>query len=318
MHLKKTMTTLVPAIRQPGVERRKNHPTRSKDGHMQVLLTHVVPHFGHPGDLVKVKPGFARNYLLPQGLATFATPHNLRIVEKHRQRIRELEEALLGRIPTCSTLGRPDRLCGRSITIEANANAEGHLYGSVNAEQIAAALRSDHFPIDPDHVKIEGPLKETGLYTIKLALGQDVDTEVKLWVVPTHTEETVSLRIDAPPGPKGRAAHRSLAGQRHDLQCVSAHLGTASGERIRPTGLAFFLLMAQAPRWFGTARYDLVQDTRAVGARRGCSRVPSCDLCRAPAASTTGSVGRRNPWGRPPDRSFLLGSHGASPGPCPL
>ena len=51
---------------------------------MQVLLTHAVPHFGQPGDLVKVRPGFARNYLLPQGLATFATPHNLRIVEKHR------------------------------------------------------------------------------------------------------------------------------------------------------------------------------------------------------------------------------------------
>ena len=58
---------------------------------MQVLLTHVVPYFGQPGDLVKVRPGFARNYLLPQGLATFATPHNLRIVEKHRQRLRQLE-----------------------------------------------------------------------------------------------------------------------------------------------------------------------------------------------------------------------------------
>src|SRR5262245_51602186 len=78
--------------RQPGVERRKNHPARAKDGHMQVLLTHPVPHFGGPGDLVRVRPGFARNYLLPQGLATFATPHNLRIVEKHRQRLKQLEE----------------------------------------------------------------------------------------------------------------------------------------------------------------------------------------------------------------------------------
>src|SRR5256885_2363889 len=67
----KTVAVLVPAVRQPGNERRRNHPTRSKDGHMQVLLTHPVPHFGQPGDLVKVRPGFARNYLLPQGLATF-------------------------------------------------------------------------------------------------------------------------------------------------------------------------------------------------------------------------------------------------------
>ena len=82
------------------------------------------------------------------------------------------------------------QIAQRSITIEANANAEGHLYGSVNAEQIASALRADNFPIEPDNVKVEGPLKELGLYTIKLSLGQDVDTEVKLWVVPTHTEET--------------------------------------------------------------------------------------------------------------------------------
>jgi len=79
---------LTPAIHQPGVLRRKNHPTRAKDGQMHVLLTHVVPHFGQPGDLVKVRPGFARNYLLPQGLATFATPHNLLIVQKHKQRLR--------------------------------------------------------------------------------------------------------------------------------------------------------------------------------------------------------------------------------------
>jgi large subunit ribosomal protein L9 len=181
----RTATMAAPvAVRQPGVERRKNHPMRAKEGYMQVLLTHTVPHFGQPGDLVKVRPGFARNYLLPQGLATFATPHNLRIVEKHRELIRQLEQA---RRADLVSLGA--QIAQRSITIEANANAEGHLYGSVSADQIAAALRSDNFPIDPDHVKIEGPLKELGLYTIKLHLGQDVETEVKLWVVPTHTDE---------------------------------------------------------------------------------------------------------------------------------
>jgi large subunit ribosomal protein L9 len=179
-----TAAPTVAAVRQPGVERRKNHPMRAKDGHMQVLLTHVVPHFGQPGDLVKVRPGFARNYLLPQGLATFATPHNLRIVEKHRERLHQLEQA---RRADLMSLGA--QIAQRSITIEANANAEGHLYGSVNADQIAAALRADNFPIDTEHVKLEGQLKELGLYTIKLALGQDVETEVKLWVVPTHTDE---------------------------------------------------------------------------------------------------------------------------------
>ena len=180
----KAAVAVAPTVRQPGVERRKNHPTRSKDGHMQVLLTHAVPHFGHPGDLVKVRPGFARNYLLPQGLATFATPHNLRIIEKHRERLRQLEQARRTDLVNLAA-----QIAQRSITIEANANAEGHLYGSVSAEQIADALRTDNFPIETDNVKIEGPLKELGLYSIKLHLGQDVDAEVKLWVVPTHVDE---------------------------------------------------------------------------------------------------------------------------------
>ncbi len=183
----KVAAIAAPAVRQPGVERRKNHPMRSKDGYMQVLLTHNVPHFGQPGDLVKVRPGFARNYLLPSGLATFATPHNLRIVEKHRDRLQQLEQA---RRADLVALGQ--QIAQRSITIEANANPEGHLYGSVTADQIADALKADNFPIEVDNVKIEGPLKELGLYTIKLYLGQDVDTEVKLWVVPSHVEEATA------------------------------------------------------------------------------------------------------------------------------
>src|SRR5271165_6689756 len=79
--------------RQPGVERRKNHPSRAKHGYIELILTQSVPQVGQSGDLVKVRPGFARNYLVPQGLATFATPNNLRMVEKHRERLKQLEEA---------------------------------------------------------------------------------------------------------------------------------------------------------------------------------------------------------------------------------
>jgi len=170
--------------RQPGVDRRKNHPLRAKDGHINVLLTQSVPYVGQPGDLVKVRPGFARNYLLPQGKATFATPHNLRIVEKHRRRLKELEQARRADLQNLAA-----QIAQRSLTIEANANEEGHLYGSVNADQIAAALKSEGFPIETENVRIEGPLKDLGLYTIKVVLGQDIGTEVKLWVVPTHSEE---------------------------------------------------------------------------------------------------------------------------------
>jgi large subunit ribosomal protein L9 len=173
--------------RQPGVERRKNHPLRAKNGHISVLLTHAVPHLGQPGELVRVRPGYARNFLLPQGKATFATPHNLRIVEKHRARLKQLEEARRADLQNLAA-----QIAQRSLTIEANANEEGHLYGSVNADQIAGALKSEGFPVETENVRIEGPLKDLGLYTIKLHLGQEIYTDVKLWVVPTHTDEAAT------------------------------------------------------------------------------------------------------------------------------
>jgi large subunit ribosomal protein L9 len=171
--------------RQPGVERRTNHPVRAKHGYVQLILTQQVPHLGSSGDVVKVRPGFARNYLVPQGLATFATANNLRLVEKHRQRIKELEEARRADLQNLAA-----QIAQRSLTIEANANAEGHLYGSVNADQIAEALRTEGFPIQSEHIRIEGPLKELGLYSIRIHLAQDIEGEVKLWVVPTHVDES--------------------------------------------------------------------------------------------------------------------------------
>jgi large subunit ribosomal protein L9 len=173
--------------RQPGVERRTNHPIRAKHGYIQLILTQQVPHLGSSGDLVKVKPGFARNYLVPQGLATFATPNNLRLIEKHRQRIKDLEEARRADLQNLAA-----QIAQRSLTIEANANAEGHLYGSVNADQIADALKAEGFPIQSENIRIEGPLKELGLYSIKVHLAGDIEGEVKLWVVPTHVDETAN------------------------------------------------------------------------------------------------------------------------------
>jgi large subunit ribosomal protein L9 len=183
----KTGTARSAQPRQPGVDRRTNHPIRAKHGYIQLILTQQVPHLGSSGDLVKVKPGFARNYLVPQGLATFATPNNLRLVEKHRQRIKDHEEARRADLQNLAA-----QIAQRSLTIEANANAEGHLYGSVNADQIADALKAEGFPVQSENVRIEGPLKELGLYTIRIHLAADIVGEVKLWVVPTHVDETAT------------------------------------------------------------------------------------------------------------------------------
>lgn len=170
--------------RQPGVERRQLHPMRAKHGYFQIVLTHAVPHLGKAGDLVKVRAGYARNYLLPQGLATFALPHTLRIVEQHRKRLEMAEAARLAELRNIAA-----QLSQRKYLIEANANAEGHLYGSVNADQIAAALRQDNFAIDVEHIRLDGQLKDLGQYSIRVRLAPEIETDVELWVVPTHTDE---------------------------------------------------------------------------------------------------------------------------------
>lgn len=147
---------------------------------VQLLLIQSVEHLGKQGDVVEVRAGYARNYLLPQGLATIATDHHRRMVEKHRARLQEIERARLSSLRELAAT-----LAKQSITIEANANDEGHLYGSVGAGEIAAGLKQVGFNITPDHVRLEGPLKELGLYTVKIHLHSDIEAELKVWVVPT-------------------------------------------------------------------------------------------------------------------------------------
>ena len=149
-------------------------------GGIQLLLIQSVDHLGKQGDVVEVKRGYASNYLLPQGLATLASDHHKRMVDKHRGRLLEIEKA---RLSDLRALG--DALTKQSVTIEANANDEGHLYGSVGAPEIVAALKQNNFHLTNDQIRLEGPLKELGLYTVKIHLHQEIEAELKVWVVPT-------------------------------------------------------------------------------------------------------------------------------------
>ena len=121
---------------------------------------------------------------MPQGLATIATDHHKRMVEKHRARLLEIEKARLASLRQLSEL-----IAKQSVTIEANANEEGHLYGSVNANEIAAALKGAGFHITTDQVRLEGPLKELGLYNVKLVFEEEIGAELKVWVVPTTEQK---------------------------------------------------------------------------------------------------------------------------------
>lgn len=157
---------------------------RGEQGGIQLLLIHNVEHLGKQGDIVEVKSGYALNYLLPQGLATVATEHHTRMVDKHREKLRAIELEKLSEFRTLA-----DELGKQSITIEANANDEGHLYGSVGPHEIVDGLKAAGFSIAQDQIRLEGPLKELGLYTVKVHLHSEVDASVKVWVVPTVTAE---------------------------------------------------------------------------------------------------------------------------------
>ena len=106
------------------------------------------------------------------------------MVDKHREKLRAIELEKLGEYRDLA-----DELAKQSITIEANANDEGHLYGSVGPHEIADALKGAGFALAQDQVRLEGPLKELGLYTVKIHLHSEIDASVKVWVVPTVTGE---------------------------------------------------------------------------------------------------------------------------------
>ncbi len=154
------------------------HHTRRRS--VELLLAEDVPALGKQGDIVQVRAGYARNYLLPQGLATVASEHNKRMVEKHRVKLAELAKQRLQELKKLA-----DAISKYSVTIEAHANEEGHLYGSIGAADISKSLRGASFDVAPECVKLEGPLKELAMYTVKIQLHPEVETEVKVWVVPT-------------------------------------------------------------------------------------------------------------------------------------
>lgn len=162
--------------------RQLNGLPRGPHGGVQLLLIQSVSDLGKQGEVVEVKAGYARNYLLPQGLATVATDHHKRMVDKHKARLQEIENTRLAGLRQVA-----DQLSKQSVTIEANANDEGHLYGSVGPHDISQALKALNFTVTPDQVRLEGPLKELGLYTVKVHMQGDINAELKVWVVPSVT-----------------------------------------------------------------------------------------------------------------------------------
>ena len=145
---------------------------------MEFLLKQNVEHLGRIGDVVKVKSGYARNYLLPRGLAVLVTKNNVAEIERARAvALAEEELRVAGMRELATKLGEA------SVTIEGRANAEGHLFGSVGAPQIAAALREKGIAVDDKQVRLATHLKEIGVYDVVVHLHATVEATVKVWVV---------------------------------------------------------------------------------------------------------------------------------------
>ncbi len=166
-------------------KKKRDQVLKGPHGGMQLVLTENVANLGKQGDVVEVRPGYGRNYLVPRGLATLPTPHNLRLLERFKIRVTQARAA---RVADLKALAEQiQKMAG--ITIEVNANEEGHLYGSVGAAEVSKGLKAKGLLIEPEMVHLEGPIKETGLYAVKLQLGADTDeanrieAEVKVAVI---------------------------------------------------------------------------------------------------------------------------------------
>lgn len=145
---------------------------------MELLLKQNIDHLGRIGDVVKVKSGYARNYLLPRGLAVMVTKNNVAEIERARAQALLEEQS---RVASLKELAA--KIAEASVTIEGRANEEGHLFGSVSGAQIAAALRAKGVVVEDKQVRLENPLKEIGVFDVKVHLHASVEATVKVWVV---------------------------------------------------------------------------------------------------------------------------------------
>ncbi len=146
---------------------------------MELMLVKEVPGLGMPGDIVTVKPGYARNYLLPRRMAAQASPDALKQVAAAKKRLARMDAEHLAGAKALAEL-----LSTISIHVEARAGEAGQLYGSVTAQMIVTALETEGHPtVDPHCVQLEEPIKELGIYDVQLKLHADVSTSVKLYVV---------------------------------------------------------------------------------------------------------------------------------------
>ncbi len=145
---------------------------------MEIILRQGVENLGKPGDVVSVRAGYARNYLLPRGLAYEATPGNLKRIAQERTRLEAAENARREAAQSIATT-----LEQVSLTFSARVGEEGKLFGSVTAADIHQQLEAQGVHVERRQIDLHEPIKALGVYKVPVRLHADVKPEIRVWVI---------------------------------------------------------------------------------------------------------------------------------------
>jgi large subunit ribosomal protein L9 len=151
---------------------------------MKVILTEEIRGLGTRGDVVTVKDGYARNYLLPKNLAREASTGNLKQIEHERRKW-----SLLAQQEKDIAQKAADKVKGVKITIEKRVGEHGHLFGSVTANEIADALMEKGIEVDKRRIELEQPIKNLGVHDVDVRLHRDVTAQIKVEVIALGVEK---------------------------------------------------------------------------------------------------------------------------------
>ena len=145
---------------------------------MEVILRNAIDKLGHPGDVVTVSAGYARNYLVPRGLAYPATEGNKKRIAQEKSRLEAAEAERRGAAEQIA-----EKLGEVSVTFAARVGEEGKLFGSVTTADIAHQLEAQGYKIEKRQIELNEPIKSLGVYRVGVRLHADVKPEIKVWVI---------------------------------------------------------------------------------------------------------------------------------------
>ncbi len=193
---------------------------------MEVVLKEDIENLGHMGDVVKVKDGYARNYLLPRGLVVLANNKNLKALEHEQRMIAQRRERL-----TKEAQGISDKLAGVSLEFTAKVGEEGRLFGSVTTMDIEKALKEQGYDVERRRIVLDAPIKNVGDYEVPIRLRPEVMPSIKVKVVSEDQPEG-EVQAEAADGEAETASAEAVDGE---APSGEGEEGSAERDRSEPS-----------------------------------------------------------------------------------